>query len=190
MNVNLAHLSVAAQGEVKNGDRPFYRQDGDAHLLGVIDGLGHGPGAHEASLAAMNYLGQVDLTTPLHDMMMGAHAALSGTRGAAATVCLISGHWIQVCAVGNVEMRCSALRIPLVTSPGVLGVRVQKFRVCQANIEKRARLILFSDGISTRIRFEEHASLSPQELCTLVIAQHRRDYDDSTILVTDVEPSS
>jgi phosphoserine phosphatase RsbX len=190
MNLTVAHLSVPAQGEVLNGDRAYYRTDGARHLLAVVDGLGHGQGAHEASLAALEYWTGVDLSAPLHDLMVGAHGAMSGTRGAAATVCLISERSIHACAVGNVEVRSSALRIPLVTSPGVLGVRVQKFRTCEAPIEKAARLILFSDGISTRVRFEEHANLSPQELCKHVIAQHRRDYDDSTILVTDVEPSA
>jgi negative regulator of sigma-B (phosphoserine phosphatase) len=82
------------------------------------------------------------------------------------------------------------LRIPLVASPGVLGVRVSKFRTCEAIVSRAARLILFSDGISSRARFEELAHLSGPEFCHEVMAQHRKDHDDSTVLVADMEPFS
>lgn len=188
MKMTVAHVSLPAQGESVNGDRALYRSDENGHLVAVIDGLGHGPAADEASQAAVAYLASSDLASPLLDLMEGAHRAMNGTRGAAATVCVLRKGAIQICAVGNVEMRSGTLRVPLITSPGVLGTRVHKFRICQAPIERNARLILFSDGISSRVHFEQHTGLSPHELCQHVITEHRRDHDDATILVADLEP--
>ncbi len=187
MKVTVAHASVPAAGETENGDKALYRRQDDVHLLAVIDGLGHGSGAHEASLAAQTFLTDVGLESPLLDIMEGVHGALSRTRGAAGTVCLIRGGTMEACAVGNVELRSGRLRLPLVASPGVLGTRVSKFRVCEVAVDRAARIILFSDGISSRIRFEDQASLSPNALCDHVIEMHRRDYDDCTILVADLE---
>ena len=127
------------------------------------------------------------MESSLEDIMRGAHRALTGTRGAAATLCMIRDGGMEACAVGNVELRSGDLRIPLVTSPGILGTRVAKFRTCVQRITKPGRLILFSDGISSRVRFEELSHLEPQAFCEQILVEHRRDYDDSTILVADLE---
>lgn len=187
MNVTVAHSSVPAAGETENGDKAIYRREGSGHLVAVVDGLGHGAGAHEASAAAENYLASANLKAPLSAIMEGIHDALSRTRGAAAAICLLRSGKLEACSVGNVELRSGRLRLPLVTSPGVLGTRVAKFRICETVVEKSARIILFSDGISSRIRFEEHAALTPKELCQHTISEHRRDHDDCTILVADIE---
>jgi negative regulator of sigma-B (phosphoserine phosphatase) len=190
VKITVAHASVPAAGERENGDKAIYRAEGSGHLVAVVDGLGHGAGAHEASSAAEAYLASASLAAPLSAIMEGIHDALSRTRGAAATVCLLRPGKIEVCAVGNVELRSGRLRLPLVASPGVLGTRVAKFRICETVIEKPARIILFSDGISSRVRFEEHAALTPKELCQHTMSEHRRDYDDCTILVADIEIQS
>lgn len=190
MKLSVAYHSVPAAGQILNGDRAVERKHGDAHLVGVIDGLGHGPGADTASSAGEAFLQEVDLSLPLLEIMEGMHRAMGGTRGAAATVCLLQRGKIEACAVGNVELRSGSLRIPLVASPGVLGVRVNKFRTCEATVSRAARLVLFSDGISSRARFEELAHLSGPDFCLEVMAQHRKEHDDSTVLVADMEPFS
>lgn len=191
MKINVAHESVPAVGQVENGDRAFQRRAHGVHLLSVIDGLGHGSGAMEASHRGAEFLEGVDLRRPLLDIMEGMHTAMGGTRGAAATVCLFrDDNSVEACAVGNVEFRSASLRIPLVASPGVLGVRVARFRTCEASVHRPVRIVLFSDGISSRVRFEEFAHLAPKECCQQLMTQHRKDHDDSTVLVADVEPNS
>ncbi len=187
VKVAAASSSLPAAGEDKNGDRAVIREDGGVHLLAVIDGLGHGPGADEVSCKAQEFLLGVDLAQPLHQIMEEVHRSIAGTRGAAATICILRGETIEACAVGNVELRTGTIDLPLVASPGVLGARVAKFRICEAKIRKAGRIFIFSDGISSRTRFDEMKSLSPKQCCDLVVREHRRDYDDSTILVADVE---
>jgi hypothetical protein len=50
------------------------------------------------------------------------------------------------------------------------------------------RLVLFSDGISSRMSVDETHDLSPEQARQLIIDRHRRNHDDATVLVADVEP--
>ena len=129
----------------------------------------------------------VALDAPLLDIMERIHADLAGTRGAAGTVCLVRDGLLEACAVGNVELRSADVRLPLVFSAGVLGAKVRKFHVCQARVPGRARLVLFSDGISSRTPLEDFRRLAPAAACAAIMQKHRRVEDDSTVLVADVE---
>jgi phosphoserine phosphatase RsbX len=181
------HVSLPRAGEVANGDRAVLRTDGIGRaLFGVIDGLGHGPDAETASVGAAAFLEGISLETPLERMMEQLHGRLSGTRGAAATVCLLKGAELEVCAVGNVELRSADLRFPLIYSAGILGVSVRKFRVCSARLEHSVRFVAFSDGISSRTRTEDVRRLTPAEACHFIMNKYRRDTDDATVLVADL----
>jgi negative regulator of sigma-B (phosphoserine phosphatase) len=94
---------------------------------------------------------------------------------------------IEICAVGNVEVRSPDTRLPLVFSAGILGTRVNKFRVCKATLAARARLVLFSDGISSRTPIEDMRKLTPQAVCDAIMKKYRRKEDDATVLVADAE---
>lgn len=188
MKVCGRHVSLPKAGERANGDSAFLRVDeGGSALFGVIDGLGHGPGAQEVSVAATQYLDAVPLESSLASIMDRLHAELSGSRGACATVCLLQGTELEVCAVGNVELRCGDMRFPLVYSAGILGVSVRKFRVCSAKVTKSARFVAFSDGISTRANTDDVRQLTAADACNFIMQRYRRDSDDATVLVADLE---
>jgi hypothetical protein len=188
MKVDAAYASLPKVGETANGDCPIVRTDDSrCTLVAVMDGLGHGPEAALASQRAAQHLLSTNLDAALVQIMEGLHRELAGTRGAAGTVCLIRGGAVEACAVGNVEVRSGELRLPLVSSAGVLGVRVPKFRPCLAQVSSAVRLVLFSDGISSRTRVEDYRRLSPRAACDEIIHRHRRQEDDATVLVADVE---
>ncbi len=171
-----------------NGDRAFYRADEDGRiLLGLIDGLGHGPGADEVARAAIAQLEAVSLVEPMLDIMVGLHQSLRGTRGAAGTVCVICGYEMQACAVGNVELRCSEAHVPLIASPGILGVRVSTFRICHAKLKPTSRLVMFSDGVSGAPALTDVRQLAPERACQAILRSHRSQHDDATVLIADVE---
>ena len=187
MRVRAEHLSLPKQGETANGDAAFLRSQGFDVMFGVIDGLGHGPGAEEVTRAAKSHLSSVPLDTPLTAVMEALHAALQGTRGAAATICLLRGAELEACAVGNVELRSGDFRFPLVYSAGILGVNVRTFRVCTAKLNRPARFVAFSDGISTRASTDDVRQLTPADACHFIMQRYRRDNDDATVLVADLE---
>ena len=188
MRVEVAHCSLPKLGESANGDRPFHRQDpADRHLIAIIDGLGHGPEAESASLAGLRFLDEVPLDTSMSELMPALHERMRGTRGAAGTVCIIDGFELAVCSVGNVELRSVRADIPLIASPGILGVRVQKFRICKATLASACRLIMFSDGLTNPTSISEFQKSSPQLACDGLLSRHRRSYDDATVLIADLE---
>lgn len=188
MKLVVAHVSTPKPGEISNGDAVLVREDQSGRaLFAMIDGLGHGPKAAGASLAAVEFLNRVPLGQPLFDTMQTLHQELRGTRGAAATLCIVSQRKLEACAVGNVQLSIAGWAVPLVLSPGVLGAQVAKFRICQADVPARFRMLLYTDGISTRVRHEEVAALAPAAACEAIHAQYRRAEDDATILVADVD---
>ncbi|HVU05990.1 MAG TPA: SpoIIE family protein phosphatase [Polyangiaceae bacterium] len=184
----VSHVSLPMVGEIENGDGVLVRTDEQGRaLIAVVDGLGHGPQAALVSRRALECLNGVSLGDPVLSVMQLLHRELAGSRGAAATLCTIREGAVEACAVGNVEIRSAELRLPLVFSAGILGSRVAKFHVARANLVPRARLVLFSDGISSRTPLDRVRHLSPEAACAAIIAQHRRKEDDATILVADLE---
>jgi len=188
MKVRVAHASLPKSGESVNGDRPFHRRDPeDRHLIAVIDGLGHGPDAESASLAGLRFLDEVPLNTAMDELMPALHERMRGTRGAAGTVCIIDGCKLAVCSVGNVELRSVRADIPLISSAGILGVRVHKFRICRTTLVSACRLVMFSDGLTNPTSISEFQSAPPQLACDGLLSRHRRSYDDATVLIADLE---
>lgn len=188
MKVRVGSATVPKLGESANGDRAFHRQDDrERNLIAVIDGLGHGPEAEAATLAGIRYLSNVPLDISLDELMPELHASMRGTRGAAGTVCLLRGEELLACSVGNVELRPVRTDIPLISSAGILGVRVQKFRICKAAVRAACRLVIFSDGLTNPTSIREFDAASPQAACEGLLLRHRRSYDDATVLIADVE---
>jgi len=174
-------------GEIQNGDAVLVRESAVGHaMLAVIDGLGHGPDAAHASRKAIDLLNLMPFETGVYDAMSELHRELRGTRGAAATLCVIKDFKLEICAVGNVSLMCMNCSVPLVLSAGVLGHQVSKFRVAACSIPRQARLALLSDGLSVRFRLEDYKHLDPLAACQEIMNRYRRKEDDATVLVADV----
>jgi len=185
--LTIAHRSLPKEGERANGDAAVLRQDGERTLLAVIDGLGHGELAALATARAVAFLREWSLAGELLAAMQGMHEALRGTRGAAASLCLLEGGALVCCGVGNVEIRCLGSKVPILPSPGVLGARVLQFRICRGELAPGSRLVLFSDGISQRSPLEALRRLDPEAMCDELILNHRKPSDDATVLVCDLK---
>jgi negative regulator of sigma-B (phosphoserine phosphatase) len=187
MTMTVAHLSIPKPGERKNGDAVVFRSDASGRaMLAVIDGLGHGPIAAEASLAAVQCLEAMSLEVRVLEAMQTLHRCLRETRGAVGTLCVLNEQRLEVCAVGNVALVSTNCNVPLVMSSGVLGRQVPKYRVCEAELRVGSRVALLSDGLSTRFRLEEFKHLGPTEACNFIMNKFRRGDDDATVLVADL----
>src|SRR5690606_20338267 len=126
MRLAVEHRSRPLSGESRNGDAIVVRRESDATLLAVVDGLGHGAGASDVSNTASTHLQQVDLTAPIADIMLSLHEALAGTRGAAATIVLLTKERFKACAVGNVELRSCGATLPFRLTAGILGKQMKR----------------------------------------------------------------
>ena len=165
MMLKADHLCVPRQGETECGDVAVIRAEAEFSLLAVAP-----------------------LDRGVLQLMESLHAALRGSRGAAAMLCILAADGrLQGCGVGNVEMRTVGSRVPIVLTPGILGASVNRLRTFEARVVPGDRLVLFSDGISSRMDLGSVRGLSPAGACDVLMTQNRRTHDDSTLLVIDIE---
>jgi anti-sigma regulatory factor (Ser/Thr protein kinase) len=176
-------------GEEMNGDA-FHvaRHDGET-LLAVVDGLGHGRGAHEAARAAVETLEQWQ-GEPLDEVVLGIHDALRATRGAVmgAVVLDPARGSFTYAGVGNVEVRVLGASDPARPIPtnGTLGARLSQVRVWPHRWDEGTTLVIASDGISATWDANAYPGIttrSPQLLAGVLLRDFARDSDDATVLV-------
>lgn len=173
-------------GELVNGDAALVRPYASGILFAVVDGLGHGDGAHAAARAALDFLGRPDLEGGPEWIMHGLDGALKGTRGAAALVGVLIGGFVSCCAVGNVDVRTQGVRLPVTLTAGIVGRGLRRTPVFGGALVAGCRLVVFSDGVSGRFVLAETIALPPETASGAILASHGRTTDDATVLVVDV----
>ncbi len=179
----------AHPGEELNGDAYFIRRRGARYLLAVIDGLGHGAGAHAASEAALAVLEEW-AGERLEEVFDEVHNALRSTRGAVMSAAIIDeeAERFHYAGVGNVEARVFNAAEPLTALPinGTLGARLGRVRVWSHAWVNGATLVMASDGLSAAWDMDSYPGLlarSPQLLAGVLMRDYGRDNDDATVLV-------
>ena len=184
-------VCVPIRGESECGDawRIVHNRRGMSVL--VVDGLGHGPGAASVATTAMNVLGASPDGEP--DAVIAAmDAATRGSRGAALSVVLIDqgARQLRFCGVGNVDGRVLDDRSPahLVPQNGIVGHALPTLRPAAIAWPAGARLVMHSDGISSRWRPDSYpglAAMHPSLLAAVLFRDFARERDDVTVLVLD-----
>jgi negative regulator of sigma-B (phosphoserine phosphatase) len=180
------HIVIPRDGCAESGDAALVRTEDGVSLIAVVDALGHGPHAAEVANIAVAKLQQAPVREGVRPIMEQLHAALRGTRGAAATVILSDGLSVEGCGVGNVEVFAVGARVPVVLTPGILGSRVQSFKTFEAKIPLGVRLVFHSDGITSAVARSDLRALSAKSICESLMAKYRRPHDDATVLVADL----
>jgi len=184
----------AHPGEAVNGDDFVVQVARDYALVAVIDGLGHGPGAHSASNAVRRWV-ERHSDQPIPSIFAGASRACAGTQGAVMAVAKFdwANHRLHFGSLGNVEAR--VFRHPALSRPhvqrGILGRACLQVRSCTYPWTDSAVLILHSDGIHPGWHWDEIA-FSRTEDATLwaqrLVRSHARATDDATAVVVRSRP--
>ena len=187
MRLTVEYVTLPREGEKANGDAALVRRADEGVLIVVLDALGHGEKAAQAADIGMAYLAEAPLGRGLRPVVEGLHERLRGTRGAAATLLLLHNPRLEGCGVGNVGLRSYRARIPAMLTPGVLGGSLTRLRLFQGEVAPGDRIILFSDGISTRFDEEGKRSAPALATCQAIMERHRKPHDDATVLVIDIE---
>lgn len=176
-------------GDDANGDAYLVREHDGETLLAVIDGLGHGRGAREAAVAALDALGQWE-GEPLEEVVGGVHDALRATRGAVMGAVVINQarESFNYCGVGNVEVRVFNSPEPArpIPSNGTLGARLSQVRVWPHRWAAGTTVVMATDGLSATWDLVNYPGLltrSPQLLAGVLLRDFSRPSDDATILV-------
>ncbi|WP_344646665.1 SpoIIE family protein phosphatase [Cryptosporangium japonicum] len=164
--------------------------DGGREAIAVVDGVGHGPAASAAADVVLDVFAEDP--AGLTSFAGRANEVARGTRGAVATVCVLDPalDTMSALAIGNVNGRVlvAGTEKGVVTFSGSLGLgaRPPSARVQQYPWPRDATLVLWSDGLRSRLEFDRYPGLFDHDPAVAAAVLHRdyaRGTDDATVVV-------
>ncbi len=193
----LGAVCVPLRGEEESGDGWAIENVAGRTVALLVDGLGHGPQAAIAARAAMAVFRDNSAVAP-EIMMCTMHDALHSTRGAAVSMMVADPvrRTVRFCGVGNVEGRVVT---PdggrhLLPQSGIVGHTMPKMQAVELPWPIDARLVLHSDGLSSRWNPADYPGLlarHPAVLAGVLFRDFARARDDATVLVIrDIRPTA
>ena len=182
-------IGVPLRGETVNGDAHCIRPHGDGWTALVVDGLGHGPQAAQASEAAVRAFRNHEREAP-GSILAAIHAALGHTRGAAASVARYEPGrgTLTFAGIGNVAgaiVTDGAVK-RLVSLSGTAGLVARRIQEFEYPFTPRSLLVMCSDGIGTNWSLDAYPGLvgaHPSLVAGVIYRDFARVRDDATVLV-------
>ncbi|HEX3322941.1 MAG TPA: ATP-binding SpoIIE family protein phosphatase [Terriglobales bacterium] len=199
-NGNTKHLSIGKDfdvgvvsepvaGEEVCGDGWGVRELRDAALLMVVDGLGHGLPASDASREAERIL-EATKHNSLPDILKDTHDALRKTRGAAFGLARIDAdrRLLSFVGVGNIatSIVTPGASRSVASHNGILGQNVERIQEFTVPWESNALVVMHSDGLTTRWDLGRYPGILSKHPAVIAAILHRdfcRGRDDVTVLV-------
>ena len=190
-------ICVAVKGETACGDAWCIQRSPESTLAAVVDGLGHGIEAATAASTAIRLILERTHDVP-SALILAAHAALRGTRGAAIAVARIdhTAGIVRFAGVGNISAAiCSPVQTRNMASyNGIAGHQITKVQQFEYPWNDASYLVMHSDGLSNRWRIDAYAGLlaaDPALVAALLFRDFARPRDDVTVLaLRDVQQRS
>jgi anti-sigma regulatory factor (Ser/Thr protein kinase) len=187
-NLQIGAASRSKPGELLNGDSYLVTHLGsELSVAAVIDGLGHGS---EANLASQLAREQIILKSeqPVGTLMQHVHKALQGTRGSTIGLVRIDTgkQQISFSGIGNIEgfLYTSEGKKNFLSFGGIMGHNMRTPRVFDFDFKPGDLMCMFSDGITTRWKFDDiDWTANPQKTAELILTQFSRPNDDATVLI-------
>jgi negative regulator of sigma-B (phosphoserine phosphatase) len=183
--------SIPLKGQDISGDSYLIKPLPDGILIAVVDGLGHGYEAAEASKIAVLTL-DTYACEPVIQLVRRCHEALKGTRGVVMSIAKLNSSdktliWV---GVGNIEAlllredrKPKISRERLLLRGGTLGYQLPPLRESVIPFMPDDILIFVTDGI--RGSFEEAIKPDdkPKVIADTIMANFNRGTDDALVLV-------
>ena len=183
-------------GESRTGDRAVFAPYEGGALVAVIDGLGHGGPAADASEAAAAILSERP-DDPPDVLLKRCHDGLRSTRGVVATLAwfdLATGG-LTWTGIGNVEGRLvRADRGPgySADSPtlfgGVLGWSLPAVRVVRTELAPGDCMVMATDGVAADFGSSLLPGVPAPAQAERVLASHARGSDDALVVAVRYLP--
>jgi phosphoserine phosphatase RsbX len=182
---------AAIEGEERSGDLAVFAGYAGGALVAVLDGLGHGDAAADASDIAADVIRR-NRSAPPAELLQRCHTALHMTRGVVMTLAWfdLDRHEMSWAGVGNVEARLvrgaatygdrhdSALVLG-----GVVGYNLPTIRPVTMDLLPGDAVAFATDGIEA----DYSASLAPgvpaQKLAERIYERHGKGTDDALAVV-------
>lgn len=154
----------------------------------VVDGLGHGAAAAEATREAVGAF-EANRGLPPGALMETIHGALRSTRGAAVAVADVGAETVCYAGVGNIGGTivdgAGGCR-NLVSHNGTVGHRMSRVQEFSYRFPRGALLVLHSDGLATHWDLAPYPDLArrdPSLVAGVLYRDFRRRRDDATVVV-------
>ena len=185
----VAGICVSKSGETVCGDSWTLAHRPDEVTAAIIDGLGHGLHAAEASRAAVDAFHSRPFSS-CSDVVRAMHERLRHTRGAAGTVVTISRakQTVQMAGIGNVVAAiCAGDTVRRAVSlSGILGGDPRPVREYSYPWTHDAILVMHSDGLTTSWSLSPYSGLQrrhPSVIAAVLYRDFTRGRDDVTVVV-------
>lgn len=190
-SIEWGFATTPLKGQAVSGDSYIIKPFPNGILMAVVDGLGHGYEAAQASKIATATL-DTYAHEPIIPLVMRCHEALKGTRGVVMSIASFNSldktmTWL---GVGNVEgillrkdVNAAPSRKSLLLRGGVLGYQLPPLKESAIPLLVGDTLIFATDGI--RSGFDKGIKLSdkPQQIANSIMVQFNRGTDDALVLV-------
>jgi hypothetical protein len=182
-------VSLPARGETACGDGWAVTADGRRTSVLVVDGLGHGILAAEASREAIRSFQATTAERP-RERLEAIHLALKATRGAAVAVAEIDPVQAQVCfaGIGNIAgvIVADGTTRHCVSHNGIAGHDVRRLGAFSYPWPADGVLVMHSDGIMSRWDLSKYPGLArrhPALVAGVLYRDFQRGRDDATVVV-------
>jgi negative regulator of sigma-B (phosphoserine phosphatase) len=178
---------LAHEGERRSGDLAVFAPSASGGLVAVIDGLGHGAAAADASEAAADIL-TAHADDPPQTLLERCHEELRRTRGAVMTLAWfdLGRRTMAWTGVGNVEARFiraadgpdARYDSPVVLG-GVVGYNLPRVRMNTIALEPGDAVVFATDGVAADYSVSIEPGVSAQQLADRVLERHGKGTDDA-----------
>jgi anti-sigma regulatory factor (Ser/Thr protein kinase) len=188
-------VAVPKTGEQLCGDAFGFKVQKDSLLIFAVDGLGHGPKAHEASQCAIEVFMECEECLP-NDIIKKIHNSIKRTRGAVGAVSEISikKNIVNYSGIGNISSRAIAHDESknMVSYNGILGHNIpSQIHNNSFDLTGYHIFIMHSDGLKTRWDLSKYPDLSkrsPSVIAAMIYKENTRGTDDCLIIVVKIKP--
>lgn len=171
------------------GDGYYIERFKNGACIAVIDGLGHGIHAREASACAEEYLRHNASAEPIKSLLEGLGEKLKKTRGAVAGIMFINEDKgiMEFGGVGDISVHLypKEEHISFHSVPGILGMRRREVTIQRHPwVIGKSMAVIHSDGISAKLDLnvclpEER----PERIAHYIMNEYWRKNDDGTVVV-------
>jgi anti-sigma regulatory factor (Ser/Thr protein kinase) len=182
-------LARPLAGEDECGDGWAIGCHGRGATMLAADGLGHGPQAAQASIAAIETLDRHRDLEP-QELMNRVHESLRITRGAAVALAHFDCQRDEVrfAGIGNVAawVMDDRGRRALVSHNGIVGHNMRKVQEFTAAFGPGALCIMHSDGLQTQWDLDSYPGLRmrhPALIAAVMMRDFSRGRDDAMVVV-------
>ena len=171
------------------GDQARWWKTGDAYLLSLVDGLGHGKNAAQVAELALGLVEDRRNQT-LEDIFTGCDAALRDSRGAAMALAVVEEglHRLSYAAVGAIRAMAvlAGRNVRLPATPGIVGGGYKKLKVQTLAFAGGDTLIVSTDGLARSINAAACivvAGGDAQALADRILNRFASGSDDAAVVV-------